>query len=360
MNRVPELDGVRGVAVLLVLVHNTCMSPSLHFGLLVTNGWMGVDLFFVLSGFLITGILRDSRNSQGYFKRFYVRRCLRIWPLYYSVLLFMFVIVPLIRPSEANTVFNARSSPWWSYLLFVQNFLVPVPTMATGLLAVTWSLAIEEQFYLVWPFVVWVFNEAGLRKIVLVAICISPLLRLYLSLRGVNIYSNTFCRLDGLMAGACLALIIRSEGFDPSRFVIKAWITLVISAPVALLLEVFHARWVGFSFIALAAVSFVYLALFSKCTWLQALLTNRFLVYTGTISYGIYLLEKIPVDVAKSFHLDKHQFLAFPITVVATYAMAALSWKFIESPFLRLKRFFNSTAACHSQIGDGVTEVLCK
>jgi peptidoglycan/LPS O-acetylase OafA/YrhL len=360
MNRVPELDGVRGVAVLLVLVHNTCMSPSLHLGLLVTNGWMGVDLFFVLSGFLITGILRDSRSSQGYFKRFYARRCLRIWPLYYSVLLFMFVIVPLIRPSEANTVFNARSSPWWSYLLFVQNFLVPVPTMATGLLAVTWSLAIEEQFYLVWPFVVWVFNEAGLRKIVLVAICISPLFRLYLSLHGVNIYSNTFCRLDGLMAGACLALIIRSEGFVPSRFVMQAWITLVISVPVALLLEVLHARWVGFSFVSLAAVSFVYLALFSRWTWLQAFLNSRFLVYTGTISYGIYLLEKIPVDVAKSFHLDEHEFLAFPITAVATYAMAALSWKFIESPFLRLKRFFDGTTACHSQIGDGVTEVLYK
>jgi peptidoglycan/LPS O-acetylase OafA/YrhL len=360
MKRVPELDGLRGVAVLLVLIHNTCMSPSLHLGLLVTNGWMGVDLFFVLSGFLITGILRDSRRSEGYFKRFYARRCLRIWPLYYSVLLFMFVIVPFIRPSEAYTVFNARSSPWWSYLLFVQNFLVPVPTMATGLLAVTWSLAIEEQFYLVWPLVVWVFSEADLRKIVLVAICISPLLRLYLSLHGVNIYSNTFCRLDGLLAGACLALIIRSKGFVPSQFVIRAWVTLVISVPLALLLEVLHARWVGFSFIALAAVSFVYLALFSRWTWLQTLLTSRFLVYTGTISYGIYLLEKIPVDVAKSLHLDKHQFLAFPITVVATYAMATLSWKFIESPFLRLKGFFDGTPTCQSQVGDGVAEVVYK
>ena len=360
MNRVHQLDAVRGVAVLLVLVHNTWMSPSLHLGLLVANGWMGVDLFFVLSGFLITGILRDSRSSQGYFKRFYARRCLRIWPLYYSVLLFMFVIVPFIRPSEAHTVFNARSSPWWSYLLFGQNFLVSVPTMATGLLAVTWSLAIEEQFYLVWPFVVLVFNEADLRKLVLVAICISPLLRLYLSLHGVNIYSNTFCRLDGLLAGAYLALIIRSKSFVPSRFVIGAWMTLVISVPVALLLEVLHARWVGFSFVSLAAVSFVYLALFSRWTWLQAFLNSRFLVYTGTISYGIYLLEKIPVDVAKSFHLDEHEFLAFPITAVATYAMAALSWKFIESPFLRLKRFFDGTTACHSQIGDGVTEVLYK
>jgi peptidoglycan/LPS O-acetylase OafA/YrhL len=361
MNRVQELDAVRGVAVLLVLVHNTCVvSPSLHLGLLVSNGWMGVDLFFVLSGFLITGVLLETKKSRGYFRRFYARRCLRIWPLYYSVLFVMFVMVPFIRPSEAQTVFNARSSPWWSYLLFVQNFLVPVPTMATGLLAVTWSLAIEEQFYLVWPFVVHVCNEADLRKIVLGAICISPLLRLYLSLHGVNIYSNTFCRLDALSAGACLALVIRSNGFVPSRFVMRAWVALVISVPVALLGEVLHARWVGFSFVALAAVSFVYLALFSKATWLRALLTNRFLVYTGTISYGIYLLEKIPVDVAKSFHLDKHQFLAFPITVVATYAMAALSWRFLESPFLALKAFFDETTTCHAQSGDSVVEVVYK
>ena len=93
---------------------------------------------------------------------------------------------------------------------------------------------------------------------------------------------------------------------------------------------------------------------------MQTLLTNRFLVYTGTISYGIYLLEKIPVDVAKSFHLDKHQFLAFPITAVATYAMATLSWKFIESPFLGLKGFFDGTTAYQSQVGDGVAEVVYK
>ena len=90
----------------------------------------------------------------------------------------------------------------------------------------------------------------------------------------------------------------------------------------------------------MASLSFVYLALFSRQRWLQAILTNRFLVYTGTISYGIYLLQKIPLDAAKTFHLDQHQFLALPITTAATYAMAALSWNLLEKPFLRLKRFF--------------------
>src|SRR5579864_9094142 len=142
MKKIPELDAVRGIAVLLVLLHNTDIYPALHLGLISDNGWMGVDLFFVLSGLLITGILLDTKQSDGYFRNFYARRCLRIWPLYYSVLLFMFVVVPMVRPSEATVIFAPRSSPWWAYLLYLQNFLIPVPTMATGLLGVTGSLPV--------------------------------------------------------------------------------------------------------------------------------------------------------------------------------------------------------------------------
>ena len=136
-------------------------------------------------------------------------------------------------------------------------------------------------------------------------ICLSPALRYYLSVHQVNIYSNTFCRLDGLMAGALLALAVRSANFVPLNFVKRAWVVLLVSAPLALVIESHHARWIGFSVIAAASVSFVYLALFSPNRGLRALLTNRFLVYTGTISYGIYLLQKIPLDVVKAFHLDQ-------------------------------------------------------
>ena len=106
MKKIPQLDAVRGLAVLLVLLHNTDKYPSLHLQFISANGWMGVDLFFVLVRLLITGILLDTKQSQGYFKNFYARRCLRIWPLYYSALLFMFVIVPFLRPSEAHTIFE--------------------------------------------------------------------------------------------------------------------------------------------------------------------------------------------------------------------------------------------------------------
>jgi peptidoglycan/LPS O-acetylase OafA/YrhL len=340
MKKISQLDAIRGLAVLLVLIHNTDVYPALHLGLIANNGWMGVDLFFVLSGFLITGILVDTKKSAGYFRNFYARRCLRIWPLYYSALLFMFVLVPLLRPSEAQAVFAARSSPWWAYPLFLQNFLIPIPTAATGLLGVTWSLAVEEQFYLVWPLVVRFCNEVQLRMIAIAVICISPVLRLYLSLHQVNIYSNTFCRLDGLMAGAFLATVVRSSSFVASKFIVPAWIVLLISAPLAVFIDTFHARWIVFSLVALASVSFVYLGIFSRQRWLQALLGNRFLLYTGTISYGIYLLEKIPPDLAKTFHLDQHPFLALPITTAATYVLAATSWNLLEKPFLRLKGRF--------------------
>src|SRR5215470_6095293 len=335
--RVPALDGVRGVAILLVILHNqTGGYPSLHLQRIFANGWMGVDLFFVLSGFLITGILVDSRQSEDYFKNFYARRCLRIWPLYYSLLFFMFVIVPVLLPSEAHTVFD-RSSPWWAYPLFLQNFLIPNPSAATGPLGVTWSLAIEEQYYLVWPWVVRYCSRSQVRNIALTVICLSPALRFYLSFQHIDTYSNVFCRLDGLMMGALLALIVRSDTLLPSTFTKRAWITLSVATPLAFLAEPLNARWIGFSFTALASASFVHLSLFSKQHVLRAVLTNRFLIYTGTISYGLYLLHKIPFDMARAFRLERYPALALPILLAAAYAMAALSWTLLEKPFLRLK-----------------------
>jgi peptidoglycan/LPS O-acetylase OafA/YrhL len=142
------------------------------------------------------------------------------------------------------------------------------------------------------------------------------------------------------MAGALLAIVIRSARFVPSRFVGSAWVALLVTAPLAILIGHFYERWTVFSLVAVASASFVYLALFSTQRWLQAVLTNRFLVYTGTISYGIYLLEKLPLDVAKAFHLDRRPFLALPIAAAATFIIASVSWMILEKPFLKLKRFF--------------------
>jgi len=174
-------------------------------------------------------------------------------------------------------------------------------------------------------------------------ICLSPVLRYGLSRYGVDLYPNTFCRLDGLMAGALLAVVVRADGFRPSRYVRWAAVVLVVAVPLAFALETLHARWLVFSLTSVASAAFVYLALFSARRWLQSALTTRFIVYTGAISYGLYLLHKIPVDVAQVLHLDRHPALALAIVLAASYALAAASWRWFEQPFLRLKRFFEST-----------------
>jgi peptidoglycan/LPS O-acetylase OafA/YrhL len=262
----------------------------------------------------------------------------------------MFVVVRFLKPSEFHTVVET-SSPWWAFPLFLQNFLLPVSTDAAGPLGVTWSLAIEEQFYLVWPLIVQFCPTHQLRRICVAVMCISPGLRYYLSLHHVNLYTNVFCRLDGLMAGALLALLVRSDDFVASKVLKRAWILLAIAAPLAFMTEAYHARWIVFSFTALASASFVYVSMFSKQKWLQILMTNRFLIYTGIISYGLYLLHKIPFGIVQALHLDQHPYLPLPIIFVMSFALAALSWSLLEKPFLNLKRFFASKpphSAVHS------------
>jgi peptidoglycan/LPS O-acetylase OafA/YrhL len=340
--RIPQLDAVRGLAILVVMFHNISPKyPLFRSDKLFSDGWMGVDLFFVLSGLLITGILLDTKQSAGYFKNFYVRRCLRIWPLYYSLLFFMFVGIRFLNSSEYHLVVQS-SSPWWAFPLFLQNFLLPISTNAAGPLGVTWSLAIEEQFYAVWPVIVRFCSPDQLRRLALAELCVSPALRYYLSLHHVDLYTNIFCRLDGLMAGALLALLIRADNFVPSKLLKRAWILLLVAAPLAFLTEAFHARWIVFSFTALASAAFVYVAIFSDQKWLQTIMTNRFLAYTGTISYGLYLLHKIPFGMVQVLHLDRYPNLLLPVIFVSSYALAALSWNLLEKPFLKLKRFFEA------------------
>jgi peptidoglycan/LPS O-acetylase OafA/YrhL len=338
--RVPQLDGIRGIAILLVMLHNESkIYPSLHLQNIFESGWMGVDLFFVLSGFLITGILLDSKDKEHYFRNFYARRCLRIWPLYYSLIFFMFAILPAVHAASARPVFE-RSSPWWSYPIFLQNFFVPNPSGAAGPLGVTWSLAVEEQFYLLWPLAVYALSQKQLRRFAIAVICLSPALRLLLVFHHIDVYSNTFSRLDGLMAGVLIASIIRSTNFPPSRFVKPAWVVLLTALPLALVLDAVGDRWIVFSFSAIASACMLFLSLYSPQQWLQIVFRNRFLVYTGRISYGLYLLHKLPFDLVQPFQIHTHPLLMMLILYSACYALAALSWNLLEMPFLNLKKFF--------------------
>jgi peptidoglycan/LPS O-acetylase OafA/YrhL len=342
--RIPQLDAIRGIAVLVVMFHNERDAfPSLHLRGAFASGWMGVDLFFVLSGFLITGVLLDAKGSDGFLRNFYARRCLRICPLYYALLAFMFVAVPMLRPSDAHSLFE-HSSPWWAYPLYLQNFLVPDSLNASGALAVTWSLAIEEQFYLVWPLLVRGISVRRLRLICLAIVLMSPLLRLYLSVRHVDLYTNVFCRLDGLMAGAFFAALVREPSFEPGRHVNAAWGAVVVALPLGLAIDGRGVQWIVYSFSVLASAGLVYLALFSSARWLRRILANRGLVYTGTISYGLYLLHRIPFVLSKGREVQ-YPLIVFLALLVTTYLLASASWYFLERPFLKLKRFFVTPGA---------------
>lgn len=339
--RIAQLDAIRGIAILLVMLHNLHAFTSWPLSYLTVYGWAGVDLFFVLSGFLITGILLDTRKSERYFQNFYARRCLRIWPLYYALLVLMFVVLPLVRPQVAPEIFH-KSSPWWAFPFFLQNFFVAVPTEAAGPLGVTWSLAVEELFYLVWPMFVRYLSPARLRWMAVCVILLSPALRLYLVTHQRIIYSNPICRLDGMMAGALIAMMARQENFQPNRLIKAMWAAMIIAVPLVLVSETHSMQWLTFSLTITASGAFVYLGLFSASKWLRVLLTNRFLMFTGVISYGLYLLHKLPEDFLKAMHRETNRSVAFLVAITCAYLLAILSWYLFEKPLLRLKTFFES------------------
>jgi peptidoglycan/LPS O-acetylase OafA/YrhL len=221
----PGLDGVRGVAILLILImHLGVMRASnpteIAVFKVISACWIGVELFFVLSGTLITGILLDAKYDTSYYKDFYVRRVIRIFPLYYILLIFSFYILPLVSHPKMANFSRVQGDEAW-YWVFLQNYAM---AMAGGprhaIMDVTWSLAIEEQFYLIWPFVIRALSTRRLGVVCAAAIAFSLSLRLGLVWQGVSpwvIYVLTPTRLDGLLAGALVAIAIRSPALTTAR-----------------------------------------------------------------------------------------------------------------------------------------------
>jgi peptidoglycan/LPS O-acetylase OafA/YrhL len=343
---VPQLDALRGLAILWVIAHNTTEKFGTVGWLhpLLDRGWVGVELFFALSGFLITGILLDTKGSAGYFGNFYARRVLRILPLYYTVLVIMFLVLPRLSAAEGASVFE-KSSPWWAFPLFLQNFLLPLSTKAAGPLGVTWSLAIEEQFYLVWPLVVWCLSPRRLAALAILDVVLSPFVRFYLSIHGASLYVNIFSRLDGLMLGALIAISVRRENFRTEKFVALAGWIFCVATPLAILTDLMGLGWIMYSFAALASGAVLYLILFWNVQWLQLVLSNRLLLFAGTISYGLYLLHKFSFATVGALHIDggKHPLVALALVILTSYPLALLSWIVLERPALRLKKYFSAT-----------------
>lgn len=319
-----QLDILRGIAILAVIAYHA--SNHLHsavFSRLVSFGWCGVDLFFVISGFLITGILLKSKDDEGYFFNFYMRRILRIWPLYFAFLLLMLVLLPGLAPSAvAKSVQSAH--PVWAFPLFLQNLLVH--NKIVGPLGVTWSLAIEEQFYMVWPFFVWKLSRPTLKRVLIAILIAEPVLRIFLT--HVNQYMNTLTRLDGLAVGCLLALWYQS--YDRAIWRRRAIQFGLPSLGAVAVCSVFQIHALVYSTVAVVMGCTVVYALTLRAP------SNGFLVYTGRISYGLYLLHLLAFGLLGKMHGIGY----LAATLALTYALASLSFFLYEAPINSLKRFF--------------------
>lgn len=319
--------------------------PSLHLQAVFVfhYGWAGVDLFFVLSGFLITSILLRTKNNPGYFVNFYARRVLRIWPLYFCLLACGFLIVPIVQPQLRPTVFE-QCHPWQTYLLFVQNLVVP-KSGTFGPLQITWSLCVEEQFYLVWPLVVLLCSPKNIAKIAVVALLLSLGVRLAATHQwlAIDTYHNTLCRLDGLAIGSLAAVVV--PGFH-TKSVQKASLLLGAFALSGLVAAAtLGIGWTLPGFLSLLFGAGMCLSL-SSPTFPRA----RFLAFTGRISYGLYLLHVPAFDIVRDGHIrsliaGSHNVVVNDVVVsvcsmALAFGFAYTSWKVLESPALSLRRYF--------------------
>ena len=362
MKRIKELDGLRGIAILLVIIWHYCAiqiepGSSAVLGLLVrvlSITWSGVDLFFVLSGFLIVGILVDAKGSPTYFKTFYIRRICRIFPLYYLMVV-LFFLLPRLDLFTNDWLF-APELPPLSYLTLTQNFFMHQTGFGPNWLGVTWSLAIEEQFYLVIPLLVWWLGRKQLALTFVLLILLAPFLRNHFGNLGAYVFP--FTRADSILMGGLIALAMRSKTtwqFVREKSHFLRWLLALFSAGIVYLMTI--NAGVGDKFLhfvlSLFCGTLLVMSLVSKGPFFQSLLNNRILVWFGLRSYGIYLFHQpvgsmvhqlinhSPVPTLTSFS----GLFANVVALVLVAVLCELSFRYYESVFLRFGSKFRMTPA---------------
>jgi peptidoglycan/LPS O-acetylase OafA/YrhL len=369
--RVAALDGLRGFAVLWVMLYHFLHGATHHHWMFrgifsfIGYGYWGVDVFFVLSGFLITGILYDTKKSPNYFSAFYARRSLRIFPLYYCVLLAVFVVLPIFRDLTPEQQAMAQQQGWlWTYLGNIAMVIKNAPIFDAGGIKLLhfWSLAIEEQFYLVWPAVVLLFSRKSLLWICAVLISVAAISRFVIWQIGIDqpmASFFTFSRVDGLAMGAMAALIARGT-MGTERMHREARVLGLISA-VALLAILFAEKNHLFWSFPVHLLSPVRLTLFTCVLvvavaapmggWARTIFSSSWLRFFGKYSYALYVFHYMMMpwfEQIASMERLKEKFGSFVVAVAVRMIVctalsllaAILSWHLLEKHFIQLKRFF--------------------
>jgi peptidoglycan/LPS O-acetylase OafA/YrhL len=359
--RIPELDGIRGAAILLIFITHwigleggSIRMPHQLRGLIMF-GASGVDLFFVLSGFLIGGILLDAKDSENYFKVFYVRRFYRILPLY--GVLCLWSVAVFHAPLSTHDWLFAGGAPWYAYLTFGQNFwMAKLNSMNSSQLDATWSLAIEEQFYLVMPLVIRVVSRKLLPYVLCVGVLLAPLFRIALwfglnpARRAMATYVLTPCRMDALLLGVLAALAVRNSiCWDwlvaNKRTLSAASITLGCG------LLVFN-RKLGFGSFGCASVGFTWIALFYLSLLLLAvtqrgivsrLFRLRPLTELGILAYGLYLFHGPMLGLVYGLSgraspklIGLSTIGLTSLSAILVLSFARISWLYFEKPLVAL------------------------
>lgn len=338
---IPELQGLRGIAVLAVVFyhcHPRLEGTTLYYASLW--GWAGVNLFFALSGFLITSILLEQRSKPQYFRNFYGRRALRIWPVYVLVLVICYWQSRwFVGPGPLEAI---KAAPWLAYIFFVQNlFQIALPSA----IGPTWSLAIEEQYYFLWaPLVRFLRRPWMLAGVLTAALLGSPLLRLA-NLAWIT-PTHTLIHLDGIALGSLLAI-----GLYTLPLTRRTWLLLGLAA---LVLGIAAAATIagGTAFLDSAlATAFAGAVLASIASTgarnpLSAALRRGPLAFYGRISYGLYMIHIMVFIYFGWFDLRMDRYgipgnlavVAFRLS--ASTALATALWYGFESQILKLKRYF--------------------
>jgi peptidoglycan/LPS O-acetylase OafA/YrhL len=359
-HHVPEIDGLRGIAIGLVLFnhstqifHDSTVDAHPFWGL-SHGAWLGVDLFFVVSGYLITTILLSSRHHTSPFRTFWFRRALRIFPLAYFYLVLL-VALGLARPRFHDLAYS--SLPVW-IATYAVNFRIALEGWTFPEVSHLWSLAIEEQFYLVWPFLVLALSVRRLQSVLLALLAVTPFVR-WLTSESYGsdaVYVLTFTRWDGLAAGALIATALqgpfRSTFFVWSRRLFFPSL-LIVAATFAVPLGVtsHHPTWfdvIGYSLITLALAVWTVRALDPSARF-RRYLRLRPLTYAGTLCYGLYiwhpLVGRVVRQTLAGLGLGSMRELLVLVWIALTFATAAASYRWLEAPFLRLKAHFPAVAS---------------